>query len=640
MLVQLDPEVATLRPGAAQYASDAAFRVALICMPFASAKIPSIQLGLVTALSEEAGFETDAFYFNLDLAAQLRTDFYEALCEHRGRMTGEWLFSKAAFGADVPSEAEEFFHAFPEEGVWARSIGLEQDCLLNLRNAVLPSFVERCALAEDWARYGIIGFSSTFQQNVACLALASRIKSKFPGVKIVFGGANMEAEMGPEYARAFPFIDFVLSGEGDSTFPALLRALACKRPVPQLPGLTVRNGSGLHPGGQAAPLTDLDASPIPNYNAYFDRVNELGLLDTYKAELALPVESSRGCWWGKKYHCTFCGLNGLGMSFRAKTPDRFLAEISALAGRYRISSFEAVDNILDLKYLPAVFAKIEQSKTDYRFFYEVKANLTRAQLQGLYRGGVRCLQPGIESMSSHVLQLMRKGCTMLQNVRLLKWCLYYGIQVGWNLLSGFPGETEDDYKKQLDVLKCITHLEPPRSIGRIWLERFSPYYHDRERFPVSNVRPQASYRYVYPAHVDLDKIAYFFDYDMGDTIPAEAHSSTQSFVAEWQKLWKSDQRHALSYRRTGDSLLLDYARGPERNGTFKLSGPLASIYEFCVETMHSPRHIVEHLHESAEKHDFSEKEVRDAMDEFCRAQLMLSEDDKYLSLAIPSNPNW
>jgi hypothetical protein len=32
--------------------------------------------------------------------------------------------------------------------------------------------------------------------------------------------------------------------------------------------------------------------------------------------------------------------------------------------------------------------------------------------------------------------------------------------------------------------------------------------------------------------------------------------------------------------------------------------------------------------------------VRDVMDEYCNNGLMLSEDDKYLSLAIPSNPNW
>lgn len=595
----------------------------------------------MSAISERAGFETDTFYFNLDLAAQLSPDLYEQMCEHRGNLTGEWLFAEAAFGTEAPEEGDAFLASFPSEGAWAKKIGKDPEFLVNLRRNVLPSFIESCLSRVDWSRYGAVGFSSTFQQNVACLALAKRIKERHPAVSIVLGGANMEAEMGPEYARAFPYIDYVVSGEGDLVFPALLHALSSKRFAAPLTGVTHRNGDGsLHCGGQAAPVMDLDVSPVPNYVAYFDRAIELGLLPHYKSEWALPVESSRGCWWGKKYHCTFCGLNGKGMSFRAKTPDRFLAELTELARRHNIASFEAVDNILDLKYLPDVFASIERNRTDYRFFYEVKSNLNRAQIQSLFRGGVRCVQPGIESMSSHVLQLMRKGCTMLQNVRCLKWCFYYNISVGWNLILGFPGETEEDYRQQLKVLECITHLEPPKSINRIWLERFSPYFHDRERFPVLNVRPQASYRYVYPRHVDLEKVAYFFDYEMGDTVSDSQHQPAKAFVSQWQQDWSSGNRHSLSYRRTADGLLIDYNWGADKNGTYTLSGALALIYELCVETIHTPRQVVEHLRQWPQEYDFSEDEVRDAMDEYCRGRLMLAEDDKYFSLAIPSNPNW
>jgi ribosomal peptide maturation radical SAM protein 1 len=387
-------------------------------------------------------------------------------------------------------------------------------------------------------------------------------------------------------------------------------------------------------------VADLDASPVPNYTSYFARADELGLASHYRAEWALPVESSRGCWWGKKHHCTFCGLNGLGMAFRAKSPGRFMDELAELTRRHLISSFEAVDNILDLKYIPDIFARIEQSRTDYRFFYEVKSNLTREQIRALYRGGVRCVQPGIESLSSHVLRLMRKGCTMLQNVRCLKWCFYYNIRVGWNLLSGFPGETGEDYREQMNVLQAISHFEPPRSVNRIWLERFSPYYQDRELFPVSNVRPQASYRYVYPEHVDLEKAAYFFDYEMDGTVPDCEHRATKEFVAKWQEDWNSDRRHALFYRRTGDGLLVDYNRGPEKTGTYRFTGALGAIYEYCVENMRTPRQVAAYLRELPEQYDFEEGEVRDAMDEYCSAALMISEDDRYFSLAVPSNPNW
>jgi ribosomal peptide maturation radical SAM protein 1 len=625
----------------APLASGAPFRVALVCMPFASAKIPSIQIGLVTAIAEREGFHTDSYHFNLDLAAQLTPGLYEKLCEHRGNLTGEWLFAKAAFGADAPREGNDFLAAFPREVAWAERIGKDKEFLCDLREHALPAFIEACLAAADWSAYGVVGFSSTFQQNVACLALAKRIKESFPNVKIVFGGANMEAEMGPEYARAFSFIDYVISGEGDAVFPELLKALASGTRLTPTAGVTAQGTNGVMPcEGQAPPITNLDGSPVPNYTPYFERAEKLGLASHYRAGWALPVESSRGCWWGKKHHCTFCGLNGLGMAFRAKSPARFMDELAELTQRHLISSFEAVDNILDLRYISDIFTRIEQQRTDYRFFYEVKANLTREQIRTLYRGGVRCVQPGIESLSSHVLQLMRKGCTMLQNVRCLKWCFYYNIRVGWNLISGFPGETAEDYGAQMKVLQAITHLEPPKSINRIWLERFSPYYQDRERFPVTNVRPQASYRYVYPEHVDLEKAAYFFDYEMGGTVSGHEHKAAKEFVSKWQEDWNSDRRHGLFYRRTGDGLLVDYNRGPEKTGTHRFTGPLGAIYEYCVETMRTPRQVVQYLRELPEKYDFDEREVREAMDEYCGAALMISEDGKYFSLAVPSNPNW
>jgi ribosomal peptide maturation radical SAM protein 1 len=328
------------------------------------------------------------------------------------------------------------------------------------------------------------------------------------------------------------------------------------------------------------------------------------------------------------------------MTYRAKSPQRVLAELKALSQKYRITAFSAVDNILDLKYVEQLFGELERAKVDYRFFYEVKANLTRAQLQALYRGGVRSVQPGIESMSTHVLELMRKGCTMLQNVRFLKWCRYYNISTSWNLIHGFPGESDEDYRQELDVLKRISHLEPPGGSGRIWLERFSPYYTDGQKFPVRNRRPEPSYRYVYPETVDIDRVAYFFDYEMGDTVAANTHFETAAYVSEWQKTWHSDQRHTLSYRRTADGLLIDYHWGRERSGTYTLSGPLALMYELCGETMHTVERVVQYLRDLPEGYRIFADEVRDAMDEFCRGGLMLGEDGKYLSLAIPSNPNW
>jgi len=227
---------------------------------------------------------------------------------------------------------------------------------------------------------------------------------------------------------------------------------------------------------------------------------------------------------------------------------------------------------------------------------------------------------------------------MLQNVLCLKWCHYYGIQVSWNLLVGFPGETAHDYANQLHALKLISHLEPPMSCSRIWLERFSPNYFDGESMGVRNRRASHSYSFVYPQHVNLDRIAYFFDYEMPAALPDSAHAETRALVEDWNEQWTSSQRHTLTYRRTPGTLFVDYEKGKGKRGTYRLVGSVAMAYEFCSETMRNPRSVQAHLSEQCGE-NYSVEEVRETLLGFCEAGLMLHEDDRFLSLALPANRN-
>jgi len=619
------------------------FRVALIGMPFGvEVNAPSIQLGLLRAIAERAGFPTDTYHLSLDLAQRMTPRLYDAMCLHRGHMTAEWLFAVAAFREDAPSSVESYLEAFPEERDWLESLGKDASYLAELRQEILPRFIEECLQGVRWEQYRVVGFSSTFQQQVASLALARRIKERHPEITIVFGGANLEGDMGVEQVRAFPFIDYSVIGEGDEVFPALLCCLAAGAAPTELPGLAGRagTGAGVCFSGQAAPVHNLDALPTPNYDEYFARARQLGIFRDGQRLASLPFESSRGCWWGAKHHCTFCGLNAHGMGFRAKSPQRVLEELDELAGKYRISAFQATDNIFDMKFIKDMFSAIQEQKTDYQFFYEVKANLTREQLRTLHRGGVRRIQPGIESLSTHVLKLMRKGCTMLQNVRLLKWCRYYGIIAYWNLLWGFPGETDEDYRQEYAVLKCLSHLQPPTSASRIWLERFAPYFTQRNQFPVHKLCPESSYRHVYPSYVDLEKVAYFFDYAMGETAAEAIHQPTKEWVEEWRRRWFSEHPDTLSYRRLRDLLFIDEHRGTSANRMHTLRGIWAEVYDSCSETMRTVPQIAEHVQAETGGLGPSEWELSAGLEGFCEKGLMLEEDGHYLSLALPVNPNW
>ena len=375
----------------------------------------------------------------------------------------------------------------------------------------------------------------TFQQNTASFALARRLKQRYPHLVTVFGGANFDGEMGLELVRAVDCVDLAVIGEGDAAFPRLLGALADRRPTRHaVPGAGPPRGRGRSRRRRRSRWpTASTTCPPPDYAEYFERAERLGLLPRVAPpQVWLPFETARGCWWGEKHHCTFCGLNGTAMRFRGQVAASGSSTSSpALARRYRTFRFEAVDNILDMRYLTELFPALAESETGYEIFYEVKANLTRAQLRLLARGGVTHLQPGIESLSTHVLRLMHKGVRAAQNVNLLRWARYYGIDVAWNLLWGFPGETAEDYAEQAAVVPHLVHLQPPRApTGSGWSgsARCSP---NRSPFGFAAERPERSYRYVYPGDVDLDRVAYFFDYELAGALPDSAYAGVRDAAA-------------------------------------------------------------------------------------------------------------
>ncbi|GGK75255.1 RiPP maturation radical SAM C-methyltransferase [Mangrovihabitans endophyticus] len=610
-------------------------RVGLISMPFVSCFRPSIQLGLLKSVAAARRFSVHTFHLNLDFARQIGPGAYEEICAVRRAFIGDWLFAGAAFGDALPDRAPDFLTEYDSDIHAAiTSVDKPAEYLRTVREAEVPQFLDAMMAELPWPDLEVIGFTSTFQQNAASLALAKRVKRAHPSIVTVFGGANVEGDMGVELVRAFPDIDYAVTGEGDRAFPEFLDALASGRDPATVAGVLCRRDGAVHGAGCRPAPVDLDTLPPPDYDEYFDRAERLGLLSMApRRHVGIPFESSRGCWWGQKHHCTFCGLNGTGMAFRAKSPQRLRQELASAARRYRSFTFEAVDNILDMAYLRTVLPQLIEAGTDYELFYELKANLTREQLRLLRTAGVRQVQPGIESLSTRILRLMRKGATAAQNVNTLRWALYHGITVWWNLLYGFPGEHREDYLAQERLMPLLAHLPPPNGAYRIRMERFSPIFTDRAAFPARQVRPQASYRHIYPGHVALDRIAYFFDYTFVDALPEADLAGIRRRADAWRESWAEPVAPSLTFHAAEDFLQIEDARDPAQPGTYTFTGPLARIYRFCSDRPVTPSAVRARLNP-----DRPLDEVTEALSGFCTRGLMMRDGERYLSLALPATP--
>ena len=319
--------------------------------------------------------------------------------------------------------------------------------------------------------------------------------------------------------------------EGDVVFPQFVERYVNDGETGELPGFLHRGESvGLT---YPAMIEDMDSLPYPDYDDYVATL-KASSLDS-KVTREIQIEAARGCWWGAKHHCTFCGLNGDTMRYRSKSPDRVYEELKYLYRRYGYKRIDSVDNILDHRYITSVFPRLVAEGIELEMFYEVKANLKRRQLVQMRRGGITMIQPGIESFSTPVLKLMDKGVTGMQNLQLLKWAEEVKMLPAWNILAGFPGEDPGVYEWMTQLVPLLTHLEPPSGCSPIRLDRFSPLF-ARPHSGLRRVRPTQAYYYVFPlGRRELSRLAYFFDFDYDEPRNPEVYTRPlQLEIVRWR----------------------------------------------------------------------------------------------------------
>lgn len=599
-----------------------AAEVVFVSMPFAPLYGPSIALGLLQASLN--GVSSRTFYFGFDFADRSGVPLYQdlayrALPDHL--LVGEWIFQPALFPVTPEAEA-----AYVRELLRPALAPELIEPLLAARR-IAAAFIDECAARVLALSPKVVAFTDVFQQNVASVALARRLKQARPDLFILFGGANCEGPMGPELLRRFSFLDACVSGEADQIFAGMIRRILDGQPLAAMPGVHTR-ASLLFGGAPAStpPVRNLDPLPFPDYDEFFEQWRK-----SPAAARIVPrvqMETSRGCWWGEVHHCTFCGLNGANMGFRAKSAGRALAELEYLTSRYPGFSVMLADNILDLAYFKEFLPELARRRLNVRLYYEIKANLKKNQIRLLRDAGVTQIQPGIESFSDTVLALMRKGIRGLQNVQLLKWCKELGVIPLWNVLWGFPGEPPAEYTRMAAMLPRLSHLEPPQAALAVRLDRFSPNYEQSAELGFANVRPTAAYRHIYPFDdASLRNLAYYFDYDYQQPRDVGGYvADLRRAILEWRAVY---EQSGLFAEDRGNRLWIWDLRPIAARPLTVLEGLARAVYLACDEVRG-----VASLARLA-----SPEAVEEVLGPLDEAGLILRDGDSVLSLAVLRSPD-
>jgi ribosomal peptide maturation radical SAM protein 1 len=382
------------------------FMLSLVSMPWSLPHRPSIQTGLLAAVCAEASIPVRQWPFHVDWLEHMVStlgrepkevvDTYARIVDELVvDLAGEWIFAHLVNRAATPREYLGYLderRVAPELREVVRTLARSSD-----------RFIDECAERILASGTTMVGLTTSFCQTMPALALVKRLKERDAELVCVFGGANCDAGMGRRLQRAYPAIDFVVEGEGERALVELCRTVAEHggHPGPvNIPGVFPSPS----PVTKPALLPPDMSSVVPDYVPYFEKVDASPYAGLLRYHCEVPFEMSRGCWWGEKHHCTFCGLNGTGMPFRAKAESFLATQLDELATRHGVTSFTAVDNIIDMNLLRNGLPGLSAGGRDYSLFFEVKANLRRDQLELARSAGVRSVQPGIESLDSGILK--------------------------------------------------------------------------------------------------------------------------------------------------------------------------------------------------------------------------------------------
>lgn len=603
-------------------------KVALLSAPWPLFNRPSIQLGTLKAYlrRELPELKVDAYHLYLAVAEAVGYDLYKVISER------SWL-SEACYAALLYPEREGVVQSFWK--TQARDLSPNPNFKTLCRS--LKEVSERVLRAVPWSSYPLIGFSICYGQMTGSLYFIRRIKKVSPHSRIVVGGSSCAGRMGESLLGVFPEIDFVVNGEGEIPLLRLVKSLSMSRrkhTEPSVPGLLTRSAGSAEGFSQVARLDDL---PSPDYADYFESLKSFSEAKRFLPKL--PIEMSRGCWWGKKtIHrqakgCAFCNLNLQWKGYRSKSLLKVVREIDSLTDRYELLSVSFMDNLLPPKNLQSLFENLARLGKDFRIFAEIRATTSLDELLAMGAAGVAEVQVGIEALSTRLLGKLNKGTTAIQNMEIMKNCEGRNTpNLTSNLITHFPGSDEKDVEETLTALQFALPLRPLKA-APFWLGYGSPVFSNPTAFGIRKVFNHPFYSSLFPRET-LFRLHLMLQGHEGtikkqQRLWAKAAGALNTWRTVYDDLHTPSNRNPiLSYQDGGTFLIIRERRAAADDMTHRLRGASREIYLFC-EKNRSLSEIVGHFPK------FGQEKILPFLNLMVDKKLMFREGERFLTLAVP-----
>jgi len=287
--------------------------------------------------------------------------------------------------------------------------------------------------------FDVFGFSTICSSYPVTLRVAGEVKRAHPEAKVVLGGPQASV-VDRQTMNAFRFIDFVVRGEAEQSFPMLLDSLSSASGGAEIPGVTFRRGDEVVRGPSSPPIADLDTLPFPAFHLY----------PYMKACQYIPLELGRGC----PFACTFCSTNDFfRRRFRLKTPAHMISEMRRAKETYGIPQFDLVHDMFTVDRKRVVAFCEELLSCPEKFFWGCSARtdcIDDDLIALMAKAGCRGIFFGIETGSARMQKIVDKGLDLAEAKARIKSTDKRKIKTAVSLITGFPEETMEDLRDTVE----------------------------------------------------------------------------------------------------------------------------------------------------------------------------------------------
>jgi len=318
--------------------------------------------------------------------------------------------------------------------------------------------------------FGYVGITSMpGPQLKQAIPYSKKIRELFPAIKIIWGGYFPSNQ--PKVVLNSGFVDFIINGPGERSFPALLDALENNKPIELIRNLIYKRGDQIikSPKDELYELDELPPLPYEKLDQFYPIKKYLG--KTYLGSRTIAYHSSMGC----PFKCSFCAVVPIyNARWKGKSAQLIYNDIKYLRQNYGGNAIEFHDNNFFVSEKRTVeFAKL--IKPEKMVWWgegriDTIDKYSDESLALMRESGCKMIFFGAETGNDEILKKMDKGGTQTAAeirsfaARMAK----FDIIPEYSFVLGIPGDTPEQVMKQIDqdiaFIKEIKTINPRTEI--------------------------------------------------------------------------------------------------------------------------------------------------------------------------------